>query len=151
MAECFIGGGCPPSSLTMQGVMGNTVLLQELMWFRPRLKRTHNYFDRRWPPFKTDVCNYTGYKRGALRPAWSRTGWSSEGPWERLCGGRRGLGRHGHCVTVGEGWLVRNAAELCCERSAVWDTQTISMSCAIMWDVNRNEQVCDYSMNMHSG
>lgn len=41
---------------------------------------------------------------------------------------------------------MRNTAELCCERLAVWDTQTISMSCAIMQEVNRNEQVCDYSM-----
>ncbi|KAI4828198.1 hypothetical protein KUCAC02_022308, partial [Chaenocephalus aceratus] len=27
---------------------------------------------------KTEVCNYTGRKHGALKP-----GWSAEGPWER--------------------------------------------------------------------
>lgn len=65
-------------SLVRQGIVGNVVWLREMMWFRPCLKGTQAYFDRRWPPAQTEVCNYTGHKHGALRP-----GWSTEGPWER--------------------------------------------------------------------
>lgn len=83
-------------------MVGNAVRLLEMMWFRPCLKGTRAYFDRRWPPAQTEVCNYTGHKHGVLRP-----GERNEGLWERktlrsLVQATEALaGRHGNCVTVG--------------------------------------------------
>lgn len=77
-----------------------------MMWFRPCLKGTRAYFDRRWPPAQPEVCNYTGHKHGVPRP-----GERTEGLWERktlrsLVQATEALaGRHSNCVTVGGWWL----------------------------------------------